>query len=97
MMKLSKCRQVNRLIAIIGLVLWPLISIAVDAGEYLGEAQSYFDKGEYRTAVIPLKNALLIDPDNGQARLLLGQTYLRLGWLFGAEGVNPGVRTGCEP
>ncbi|GMQ87343.1 MAG: PEP-CTERM system TPR-repeat protein PrsT [Gammaproteobacteria bacterium] len=57
---------------------WPLTSMAIDAAEYLDDAQKYFDKGEYSTAVIQLKNALQADPDNGEARLLLGKTYLKL-------------------
>lgn len=56
----------------------PLVTIAADSSEYLSDAQSYFNKGEYATAVIQLKNALLLEPDNGQARLLLGRTYLEL-------------------
>jgi putative PEP-CTERM system TPR-repeat lipoprotein len=59
-------------------VVWPLFSMAMDTGEYLGDARGYFDKGEYRAAVIQLKNALLADPDNAEARLLLGKTYLKL-------------------
>ena len=53
-------------------VVWPLISMAMDAGEYLDDARGYFAKMEYRAAVIQLKNALLANPDNGEARLLLG-------------------------
>jgi putative PEP-CTERM system TPR-repeat lipoprotein len=59
-------------------VVCPLISMAMDASEYLDDARGYFDKGEYRAAVIQLKNALLVDPDSGEARLLLGKTYLKL-------------------
>ena len=63
---------------IIMITMWPLISMAMDAGEYLDDAQEYFDQGEYRTAVIQLKNALQAEPDNKEARLLLGKTYLKL-------------------
>lgn len=59
-------------------VVWPLTSIAMDAGEYLDDARGYFAKREYRAAVIQLKNTLLANPDNGEARLLLGKTYLEL-------------------
>ena len=68
----------NALWLILVLVVWPLISMAMDVGEYLDDAWGYFDKGEYRAAVIQLKNALLADPDNGKARLLLGKTYFKL-------------------
>lgn len=78
-MNLPKSMKVNRLIAILVLTVLPLVSISQDSGQYLGAAQSYFDKGEYDAAVIQLKNALLVDPGNGQARLLLGKVYLKLG------------------
>ena len=77
-MKISKFLKVKRLIAILVFALWPLIATAADSGDYLSDAQAYFGKGEYDAAVIQLKNALLEDPDNRQARLLLGQAYLKL-------------------
>ncbi len=43
----------------------------------LPEAQQSFDKGEYSTAVIELKNLLQEDPKNAAARFLLGRTYLQ--------------------
>ena len=59
-------------------VMWPLIPMAMDANEYLDDARGYFNQGEYRTAVIQLKNALQASPDNTEVRLLLGKTYLKL-------------------
>jgi putative PEP-CTERM system TPR-repeat lipoprotein len=69
------CRQ---LLALIIFFLWPLILQASDAEEFLRDARSYFNKEEYGAAVIQLKNALLVDPDNRESRLLLGQAYLKL-------------------
>ena len=77
-MKIPGYFRFKRLMAVIVFALWPFLSNAADAEQYLRDAQSYFDKGEYSAAVIQLKNALLADPDNGQARLLLGKAYLRL-------------------
>lgn len=57
-------------------LLWPLVPIAADSDEFLSDAQAYLDKGEINAAVIQLKNALLVDPDNKGARLLLGKVYL---------------------
>jgi putative PEP-CTERM system TPR-repeat lipoprotein len=47
--------------------------------EYIDIAQDYLSKGKPEAAVIELKNALLKNPENPQARLLLGQTYVALG------------------
>lgn len=47
--------------------------------EFFESALPLFKKGEYRSAVIQLKNALQQDPKNLSARLLLGRAYLRLG------------------
>jgi putative PEP-CTERM system TPR-repeat lipoprotein len=58
-------------------LLWSLTAFAVDSGEYLRDARAYFDKGEFNAAVIQLKNALLTDPANKEARLLLGKAYLK--------------------
>ena len=70
---ISDSRRIGRWLIMVFAV-WPLISMAIDTGEYLRSAQGYFDKGEYSAAVIQLKNALLAAPDNGAARLLLGNT-----------------------
>ena len=47
--------------------------------KYYREAQEYLKKGDVNTAVIQLKNALKADPGNVDARLSLGEIYLRLG------------------
>jgi len=48
------------------------------ADEYFNEARSYLSKGEARSAIIQLKNALQQDPGHIESRLLLGTLYLRL-------------------
>ena len=57
---------------------WPTLLVAKDFQEYVQEASDYFDEGEYEPAVIQLKNALLLKPENAEARLLLGKTYFEL-------------------
>ncbi len=47
--------------------------------QYLDEAKQYLSEGEVKSAVIQLKNLLKESPTNGDARLLLGETYLKLG------------------
>ena len=59
-------------------VLWPLISLAMDSDEFMRDAHNYFNNREYNAAVIQLKNAILANPENAQARVLLGKIYLKL-------------------
>ncbi len=52
---------------------------AAGADDYVKEAKGHIAKGEVRSAIIQLKNALQSDPSHVQARLLLGAQYLRTG------------------
>lgn len=45
---------------------------------FLEKARDHFERKEWRSALIELKNALQADPNNVAARVLLGETYLRL-------------------
>ncbi|BBP05656.1 hypothetical protein TPL01_17750 [Sulfuriferula plumbiphila] len=51
--------------------------------ELIRRAKDFEDKGNIKAGVIELKNALQKNPDSPQARLLLGQIYLKAG--MGAE------------
>ena len=51
----------------------------------LQEAQSFYDKGDYRSAVIQLKNALQNSPDDEEIRYRLGVAYNRTGDGVSAE------------
>lgn len=46
-----------------------------DVQSYLGEAKTLHDKGDYKAAVIQLKNALEKEPQNGEVRYQLGVLY----------------------
>ncbi len=63
---------------------WTLSAAAADPDHYFQEARDYLNNGEPRAAVIQLKNLLRLQPENGEARLLLGEAYLRLGEGAGA-------------
>lgn len=52
---------------------------------YYESALKHIEKNELRAAVIELKNALQRDPQNADARLLLGRVYVRLGEGAAAE------------
>lgn len=51
--------------------------------EHVQRAKDFEDKGDLKGSVIELKNAIQKNPDSAEARLLLGQVYLKAG--FGAE------------
>ena len=57
---------------------------ASESDEYLAEAKKYLAEGEGKSAIIQLKNSLKSDPSNADARLLLGELYLRSGNAEGA-------------
>lgn len=54
--------------------------------ELIQRAKDFEDKGNIKAGVIELKNALQKNPNSPQARLLLGQIYLKAG--MGAEAEN---------
>ena len=55
------------------------------AASFLERAQEYFAEGDLPSATVELKNALQRDPDNAEARFLLGRVHLQAGDLPGAE------------
>ncbi|MGH8547690.1 MAG: XrtA/PEP-CTERM system TPR-repeat protein PrsT [Methylococcales bacterium] len=70
----------NRILGIlIGLAFIVPCNAQEAASEYLRDAQGYMASGEYRAAVIQLKNLLKEAPQNGEARYLLGAAYVQLG------------------
>lgn len=53
--------------------------------EYLSLAEASIDKGEFKTAIINLKNVLAVNGQNANARFLLGKSYLNQGHWVSAE------------
>ncbi len=51
--------------------------------EHIQRAKDFEDKGDLKGSILELKNAIQKNPDSPQARLLLGQIYLKVG--MGAE------------
>jgi putative PEP-CTERM system TPR-repeat lipoprotein len=47
--------------------------------EHIQRAKDFEDKGNLKSSIIELKNAIQKNPDSPQARLLLGQIYLKAG------------------
>lgn len=56
-----------------------------DAPALLADAAAYQQKGELKSAVIQLKNVIQQQPDNAQARSMLGEVYLEQGDPASAE------------
>lgn len=61
--------------------------------EHVQRAKDFEDKGDLKGSIIELKNAIQKNPDSPQARLLLGQVYLKAG--FGAEAEKELTRAGA--
>ncbi len=57
----------------------------VQSQTYVQDARDYLTRGDYKSAVIQLKNALKSNPDNVEARFLLGGIYLKTGDGASAE------------
>ncbi len=53
--------------------------------ELMRSAQEYQARGDHRAAIIQLKNAVQKQPENGEARLLLGRSSLAVGDTASAE------------
>ncbi|WP_190288096.1 XrtA/PEP-CTERM system TPR-repeat protein PrsT [Marichromatium sp. AB32] len=69
-----------------------------DPGELMSEGQSALAEGEWRAAVIAFKNLLQAEPQNAEARVLLGRAFLRLGDAVAAEQeFERAQRLGAEP
>src|SRR5210317_722209 len=81
MMRSSNCS--NRLPAIIALpmlLVFGLMSacgLAMDNQDRLDRAQDAYEDGDFQAAVIDVKNVLQEEPDNAEARVLLGRASLR--------------------
>jgi len=53
--------------------------------DHFNQGKSLFEKGDTQGAILELKNTLQTQPNNGEARLLLGKTYLAVEAYADAE------------
>ncbi len=66
--------------------------------EYIEQAKDFIDHGDYRAAVIQLKNAIRTNPDSMTGRYLLGEVYVRGGNGGSAEKeLRKAAELGVEP
>ena len=62
-------------------LLWP----AMASADYLSDGRQSLLKGDARTAVIQLRNAVKADPQNAEAHFLLARVHLELGDMAAAQ------------
>ena len=77
--------SVSVLAATLMVVSLALMPAPLWAASFLERAQQYFDEGKFSSAAIELKNALQRNPDDAEARFLLGKVYLQQGSVASAE------------
>jgi len=69
-----------------------------DAQTLISDAKNYEEKGDHKAAIIQLKNALQADPDNRDARYLLGTVYNKVGDFQSAEKeLRRALKLGMNP
>ncbi len=77
-------RTVRRCV-LAAILLGSLVGCGSDSGKLMDSAREYIAKGDVPAAVIQLRNVLQKTPENGEARLLLGNLLLRQGDVLAAE------------
>lgn len=89
---------VRVLLMCLGLLCAAQLQAASKADNYVGEARSYLSKGDVKSAVIQLKNALQNDPGHIQARLMLGTIYSQQrNWPAAEKELGRAGQLGAEP
>lgn len=63
---------------VVTLCLSSVVLAADDVAALLAKANATYNSGDYRTTIIHLKNILQQSPQTAEARLLMGQSYLKL-------------------
>jgi len=58
--------------------LWGCASDEQKKASYLDKGKAYYEKGDYRSAILEFKNAVQIDPKYSDAHYMIGLTELKL-------------------
>ncbi len=64
---------------------WVLLSPGTARADYMSDARQSIAKGDTKTAVLQLRNAVKADPQNAEARFLLARVHLELGDVAAAQ------------
>ena len=75
--------QLGALVA--SLVLFAGCGLTTSSAERIARAQEQIESGEYRAAMIELKNVLISEPENARARTMLAKVSLGLGDVEAAQ------------
>ncbi len=73
-------------VSLIGLAPVGVFAAATEeSSRFYEDAQVYLDKGNVPAAIVQLKNAIVVDPEDATLRFALGSAYLRIGNPDAAE------------
>jgi putative PEP-CTERM system TPR-repeat lipoprotein len=73
-------------------------SVSTDPATLIAKAQTFRQKGDYASAIIELRNALQANPENAEARYLLGTAYLESGEAaFATVELQKALTGGYDP
>ena len=64
---------------------WVLLSPGPAWADFMSDARQSMQKGDVKTAVLQLRNAVKADPQNAEARFLLARVHLELGDVVAAQ------------
>jgi len=76
---MNRCKTVFFILLVSNIALFGCASDEEKKASHLEKGHAYFEKGEYKSAEIELKNAVQIDPKYLAAYEKLGEVYLKLG------------------
>jgi putative PEP-CTERM system TPR-repeat lipoprotein len=82
---ITKVRSLGMLVLAVGILQGCGDILGKTSEEHLQHGKDYESKGDYRAALVEYKSALQQTPSNMEARLLLGQLYVKLGQGIEAE------------
>lgn len=71
--------------AVFALLMTSACGLGLDSGERLARGEAAYEEGDFRTASIDAKSVLRQEPDNVDARLLLGRASVRIDDAASAE------------
>ena len=78
-------RNMSRLGLWVFMAVWASLWPAIASADYLSDGRQSMQKGDIKTAVLQLRNAVKSDPQNAEAHFLLARAHLELGDAVAAQ------------